>query len=169
MNIPKESNKSIISAENRLGSLAKIGWLSGQPADFKAWAADIGHVRLYRAGQYIYHAEDTPKAVYGLRSGALEIEFPLIGDEPVSLVRQMEGFWIGDAGLLAEQTRIVSVVAVEDSSCLMLPSSAIRALLEKEPKHWRSFYDLSHRNVRTAIELLAESLALTVRARVCRR
>ena len=169
MNISKKSIKLAISPENILGSLASIGWLSEQPDDFKTWASEVGRVRQYRAGQYVYHAEDAPKAVYGLRSGALEIQFPLIGDEPVSLVRQMEGFWIGDAGLLAAQTRIVSVLAVEDSSCLVLPSAAIRALLEKEPKHWRAFYDLSHRNTRTAVELLAESLALTVRARVCRR
>lgn len=169
MNIPQESKKCSISVENLLGPLASIGWLSEQPDDFRAWVSEVGQLRRFHAGQYVYHADDVAQAVYGLRSGALEIEFPLIADEPVSLVRRTEGFWIGDAGLLSGQTRIVSVVAVEDSSCLMLPANVIRTLLDREPKHWQSFYDLSHRNIRTAIELLAESLALTVRARVCRR
>lgn len=149
--------------------MAFLGWLSDQPSDFRTWVAEVGQLRRYDAGQYVYHANDVAKGVYGLRSGAFEIEFPLVADEPVSLVRRTEGFWIGDAGLLSQQSRIVSVLAVEDCSCLVLSASAIRTLLEKEPKHWQSFYDLSHRNIRTAIELLAETLALTVRARVCRR
>ena len=37
------------------------------------------------------------------------------------------------------------------------------------PEHWRSFYQLSATNARLAITLLAETLSLTVRARVCRR
>ncbi|MEL7013180.1 MAG: Crp/Fnr family transcriptional regulator [Pseudomonadota bacterium] len=169
MKIQRESNISYISGKKHLGSLATIGWLSEQPEDFKAWVCEVGQLRQYQAGQYVYHANDVAEGVYGLRTGAFEIEFPLVADEPISLVRRTEGFWIGDAGLLSKQTRIVSVLAVEDCSCLMLSSTAIRRLLEREPKHWQSFYDLSHRNIRTAIELLAESLALTVRARVCRR
>jgi len=165
----QESKNRSISVENPLGSLAFIGWLSDQPRAFTDWAAEVGQLRRYHAGQYVYHAEDEPYGVYGLRSGAFEIEFPLVADEQVSLVRRTEGFWIGDAGLLSGQTRIVSVLAVEDSLCLFLPATAIKTLLAREPKHWQSFYDLSHRNIRTAIELLAESLALTVRARVCRR
>ncbi|MEM6482868.1 MAG: Crp/Fnr family transcriptional regulator [Pseudomonadota bacterium] len=152
-----------------MGSLALTGWLSEQPADFRAWVAEVGQLHRYTIGQYVYHANDVATAVYGLRSGAVEIEFPLIADEPVSLIRRTNGFWIGDAGLLSGQTRIVSVLAVEDCSCLVLSAAVIHKYLEREPKHWQSFYDLSHRNIRTAIELLAESLALTVRARVCRR
>lgn len=169
MNVVPKSNNRSISTKKYLGPLASIGWLSEQSEEFRDWVSEVGQLRRFQAGQYVYHANDVAQAVFGLRSGALEIEFPLIADEPVSLVRRTEGFWIGDAGLLSGQTRIVSVFAVEDSCCLMLSATVIRALLEREPKHWQAFYDLSHRNIRTAIELLAESLALTVRARVCRR
>ena len=46
---------------------------------------------------------------------------------------------------------------------------AIRADLERNPHHWQSYYRLSHINLKTSVTLLAESLALSVRARVCRR
>ena len=149
--------------------MRSIGWLSDQPDAFRDWAAEIGQLRRYRAGQYIYQAMDEPDGVYGLRAGAIEVEFPLIGDEQVSLVRWTEGFWIGDSGLLSEQKRMVSVVAVEESSFVFLPAVAIRQLLTERPEYWQSFYDLSHRNVGIAVGLLAEALALTVRGRVCRR
>lgn len=48
-------------------------------------------------------------------------------------------------------------------------TNAIRSLLIDRPEHWRSFYKMSMNNVRLAVTQLAEVLALTVRARVCRR
>jgi CRP-like cAMP-binding protein len=64
---------------------------------------------------------------------------------------------------------MVSVIAATDTRLLKLPGNAIHRLLEDRPEFWRAFYQLSARNLMTAVTLLSESLALTVRARVCRR
>jgi len=169
MNIQRKSNNRAISGENRFGALWSMGWLADQAPEFQSWAADVGILRRVPAGQSVYRAGDLAQGVYGLRSGAVEVEFSLIGDEPISILRSNEGFWIGEAGLLSQQERLVSLIAVEDSSFMLLPGHEIRAFLEKAPEHWQAFFDLSHRNVGTALRLLAEALSLTVRARVCRR
>lgn len=104
-----------------------------------------------------------------MASGSLSIEFPLVAGEPVSLYFAEVGFWIGDSALLAGLPRMVSVIAATDTRLLKLPGNAIHRLLEDRPEFWRAFYQLSARNVMTAVTLLSESLALTVRARVCRR
>ncbi|MEX0281341.1 MAG: Crp/Fnr family transcriptional regulator [Arenibacterium sp.] len=169
MNTQHESNKRSNSAENRFGPLLSVGWLADQSEDFNAWAKEVGKPIRFNAGQYVYQGGDHPQGVYGLRSGALEIEFPLLGQEPVSLLRTTEGFWVGESGLLSRQPRVVSVKAVEESTLICLAVRDIRPFLDKNPKHWQAFYDLSHRNVETAVSLLAEALSLTVTARVCRR
>lgn len=107
--------------------------------------------------------------MYGLASGSLRIEFPLIAEEPVAVHRAEVGFWIGDAAVLADLPRMVSLIAASETRMLHLPSGAIHKLLLARPEHWRDFYRLSAENVATAIRLLSEALALTVRARVCRR
>lgn len=149
--------------------LDKIGWLSSQPDEFKQWAQSVGRWRRFKPGQFVYHAGDKSDGAYGLAEGGLQITFPLVAEEPVIIYRAEMGFWIGDAAELASEPRLVTVMAAVETRLLHLPSSAIRILLANKPDQWRCFYQLSMSNVRLAVTLLAEALALTVRARACRR
>ena len=152
-----------------IAPLDTVGWLAEQPPEFRDWVRRHGRWRRYAAGQFIYHAGDPSDGLYGLAEGGLEVSFPLFAEEQVTLHRAEIGFWIGDNAELAETPRVLTVRAVSPSRLLHLPSGAIRALLAEHPHHWREFYRLSSRNASTAVVLLSEALALTVRARVCRR
>jgi len=152
-----------------IAPLDRVGWLAEQPHDFRAAVASTARWRSYDAGQFVYQAGDASDGLYGFAEGGLEITFPLIAEEPVAVYRAEIGFWIGDNAELSQTPRLVSVVASRPSRVLHWPGQAARALLAAEPLHWRSLYRLSARNVGTAVQLLSEVLALTVRARVCRR
>lgn len=152
-----------------LHPLDKVGWLSEQPADFQEWAQSVGRWKHYDAGQFVYHAGDKSDGAYGLAEGGLQITFPLVADEPVIIYRAEQGFWFGDAAELAAEPRIVTIMATVQTRLLHLPSPAIRVLLANRPEFWRCFYQLTMGNLRVAVTLLAEALALTVRARACRR
>ncbi len=152
-----------------LAPLDRVGWLAEQPEDFRAAVAATARWRSYEAGRFLYHAGDAADGLYGLAEGGLELTFPLIADEPVAIYRAEIGFWIGDNAELSQTPRLVSIMASRPSRVLHWPGSAARALLAAEPRHWLSLYRLSARNVGMAVQLLSEALALTVRARVCRR
>jgi CRP-like cAMP-binding protein len=134
-----------------------------------AWAARAGEWRVYARSQFVYHAGDPADGMYGLAAGRLEVTFPLVADEPVVVHRAETGYWFGDNALLAQVPRAASFAAVTESRLLFLPGPAIMALLARQPGHWPAFYRLNARNMDTAMTLLSEALALTVRARVCRR
>ena len=152
-----------------IAPLDQVGWLAQQPFEFREWAASCGRWRDYSPGQFIYHAGDPADGLYGLAAGGIEITFPLLAEEPVTVHRAEIGFWIGDNAELAETARVVSLRAAVPSRLLHLPAPAIRTLLAERPEHWREFYRLSARNVSLAVTYLSEALALTVRARMCRR
>ena len=152
-----------------ISPLDQVGWLAEQPKSFRDWAAEVGRWRRYHGGQFVYQAGDVADGIYGLGAGSLEITFPLVADEPVSIYRAEIGFWIGDAAELADLPRIVSLMAASESQLLHLPSHAIHQFLASHPDHWCSFYRLGALNSRTAVMLLSEVLSLTVRARVSRR
>jgi CRP/FNR family cyclic AMP-dependent transcriptional regulator len=152
-----------------LAPLEGVGWLAQQSPAFRDWVAAAGRWRRYQKGQVLYDAGDSSDGLYGLAAGALDITFPLVAEEPVTLHRAEVGFWIGDSALLARELRAVSVHAAAPSRVLFIAGNAVRAMLEERPEHWRAFYLLSHLNTVTAINLLAEVLALTVTARVARR
>ena len=108
--------------------------------------------------------------ISGAKNSALTLmPCALLTEEPVTLHRAEVGFWIGDSALLAQEPRAVSVHAAAPSQVFFIAGDAVRAMLAERPEHWRAFYLLSHLNAVTAINLLAEVLALTVTARVARR
>lgn len=152
-----------------LAPLDAVGWLAQQPPAFRDWAVAVGRWRRYQRGQVLYDAGDPSDGLYGLAEGALDITFPLIAEEPVTLHRAEIGFWIGESGLLAHELRAVSIHAAVLSRVFFIPGDPVRVLLAERPEHWRAFYLLSHTNAVTAAHLLAEALALSVPARVARR
>jgi CRP-like cAMP-binding protein len=152
-----------------LSPLDAVGWLAEQPEEFRDWAAGAGRWSVYAAGRFLYHAGDAPEGLFGLAKGTLEVTFPLLAEEPVAIHRTEMGFWIGDNALLSETPRLVSVVAATDSRVFRIPAAAVKRLLADRPEHWRAFYRLNARNLELAVRSLSEALALTVRARVCRR
>lgn len=158
-----------MSKRTKLDALDSVGWLAAQPPGFKQWAGQIGRWKAFKKGEFIYHYGDPSDGIYGLESGALQITFPLVAEEPVIIYRAEVGFWIGDAAELSNTPRFVTLMAASESRLLHIPSWSIRILLANSPEHWRSFYQLSASNERLAVTLLAEVLSLTVRARVCRR
>ncbi len=148
--------------------LDQVGWLSTQPEELKSWVAQNGRWRQFAAGQVLYLASDEPNGMYGLGAGALEVTFPLLGDEPVTIHRAEPGFWIGEAAMMASVPRLVSIAAAVESRVLHIPLEALRGLLDSDPIYWRALYEQTFSHLRTTVSLLAEALALTPRARLAR-
>ena len=152
----------------RLGILARTGWLSHQPRDFQARIARLGRWREFKAGETLYLSGEEAEWMVGLAEGILEITFPLLSDEPVVIHRAEPGFWTGEMSVLKGQKRLISIAAATDARVFVIPGSGIQRMLAEEPRHWQSVFDLSLRSSGIAITLLAEVLSLSPRARVAR-
>ena len=87
----------------------------------------------------------------------------------MTLHRAEPGFWIGEEAHLARRPRMISISAATPARLLKIPGAELDRLLAESPRFWPCFYDLSARNSELSLTLLGESLALTVKARVCRR
>lgn len=155
-------------AEIDLAPLDRVGWLAGQPEHFRGWVAANAQWCHFAAGETIYRAGDAPNGMYGLASGALEVTFPLMGEEPVTLHRAEPGFWIGEAALMAGATRLVSLSSALESRVLHIPIEPLTDLLQRDPGYWRILYEQSFANLTVALTLLAEALSLSPRARIAK-
>ncbi len=168
MNKHSDGRSSAPEPSSSLSPLSERGWLSEQPAEFQDWAARHGRWRFYETRQVLYDAGEQPDGLYGLAEGALEITLPLVGEEGVTLYRAEPGFWIGDSAVFAQATRLISVGAAARSRVFRIPAAPARELVERDPRYWRAFYQLSHVNVALAMTVLAEALSLSPRARLAR-
>ena len=151
-----------------LGVLAERGWLADQPESLRDWVARNGRWKTYERGQVIYSFGDPAEALYGLGEGAVEVTLPLVGEEEVTLHRAELGFWIGEAAVLARVPRVISLQAATDCRLFRVPGKALRGLLDRQPELWPGFCALSLQNTATALQLLAEALSLSSRARLSR-
>lgn len=151
-----------------LDPLDRVGWLATQPAPFRDWAQRSGRWRTFARGQPLYQVGEEPEAIHGLGSGALEVLIPVSDDDQVTIHRAEPGFWIGDSGLLAGTSRVISVVAAAPSRVFCIPAGSVRRLLAGKPEFWRCFYELAHRNGSLAVATLAEVLSRSPEARLAR-
>ena len=151
-----------------IAPLDGLGWLASQPETLRDWIASVGVWRDYSPGQIIYLADDPADGLYGLARGTLDISSPGAGDEQVGLSRAEPGFWIGDAALLSNTPRLVTVTATSAARLLFVPGPAVLRLLKEQPEMWPSFYMLSNINLAAALDLLAEALSCPPRVRIAR-
>lgn len=124
--------------------------------------------RMFRAGADLDEAGDKPLGLYGLEKGQLDLSVPISSDEMVVLHRGQPGLWIGESALLAETVRGMSVKAHEESLVLFIPAAPLLRHLEETPHDWRYFFRLSHNNVMLTLQVFAETIALTPKARFAR-
>jgi CRP-like cAMP-binding protein len=161
-------NQSAGADIQRLGILGQVGWLARQPPEFQAAVARLGRWREYKPREIIYLAGGASDGLYGLAEGTLEISFPLVGEEEVTVHRAEPGFWIGEASILAGQNRFVTVSAATAVRALFLSQIELRRMIETNPRYWGAFYEQSVGNQIITLTVLAEVLSLTPRARVAR-
>ena len=160
-----QSKKKVPS---NLSPLDKIGWLAGESAEFKNWVQENGYWRRLAQGEDVYIAGDEPDGIYGLAHGILEISFPLDDVTNVSIHRAEPGFWMGESALFSRERRMVSLSAATDCLVFHIPAAAMERLTIEKPESWRAFYRQSHINQKQTVRLLAESIALSPRARFSR-
>jgi CRP-like cAMP-binding protein len=150
------------------GLLLRNGWLSGQTVEFHQWILASAHWKRFGPAGVVFLEGDEPDGLYGLAEGAIELSVPVMGCEPVSISRGEPGFWIGESAILAGTRRAVSVSAILPSTLLFVPRKTLVAGLKQDPFRWKPFYELSHANMSLAVNLLAEVLGLSPRARIAR-
>jgi len=155
--------------EESLAVLSRRGWFAGRSEAVRAALTNIARLRNYDAGQALYLVEDVPNGVFGLVRGSVDISIPRVDGMDLTVHRADPGFWVGDLALLANEKRLVSVIAAEPTRVVHLPDRDIRHLVEKDPRYYADFYALSHENVGTVLRLLGNLATTPSEARVAVR
>lgn len=157
-----------LDRRGKLQGLARVGWLSEQPAEFQERIAAAGRWQSHARGQLLYAEGDDSDALYGLGEGLLDLSIPISAEEEVVIYRAPPGFWIGDSAVMAGEPRSISVRTAAESRVFRVSASAVQRLLADHPADLQCFARLAHRNVTLAVRVLAESLALPPQVRFAR-
>lgn len=109
--------------------LASVPLLAGLDDRVRRRLAQIGKRRTYAAGETIVKEGSTGTALYVLLSGRVRVER---GGGQVGELGP--GDFFGELALIEEEPRSASVIAVDETECLLFPAWEFRALLDEQPQ-----------------------------------
>ncbi|HEY6609096.1 MAG TPA: cyclic nucleotide-binding domain-containing protein [Candidatus Limnocylindria bacterium] len=109
--------------------LAAVPLLSGVEPKVRKRLADIGKRRTYAVDEAIVREGSTGTAFYIVLSGRARVE------RDGSVIGQLgAGDFFGELALIEEHPRSATVVASEETDCLLFPAWEFTALLEEHPE-----------------------------------
>lgn len=109
--------------------LAAVPLLAGVEPKVRKRLADIGKRRTYAADEAIVREGSTGTAFYIVLSGRARVE------RDGSVIGQLgAGDFFGELALIEEHPRSATVVASEETDCLLFPAWEFTALLEEHPE-----------------------------------
>jgi CRP-like cAMP-binding protein len=148
--------------------LATIPLLSGlDPAELGR-LADVTNKRSYPKGSVIVFEEDPGDALYLIREGSVKVV--LIGPDGREVILGVlaVGEHFGELSLIDDQPRSAHVIAMEDTSLLVLRRDDFRRRVEENPTlAWALLTELSRR-LRRADGTIGGLVLLEVPARIAR-
>lgn len=109
--------------------LASVPLLAGLQDRVRRRLADIGKRRTYAADETIVQEGSTGTALYVVLSGRARVER---GGEAIGQLGA--GDFFGELALIEEHPRSATVVASEETDCLLFPAWEFSALLEEHPE-----------------------------------
>ena len=130
-------------------------WLARQPLAFRDAVEAAAVHRHFEKGEIVYRRGDPADGIFAVLAGCVLF---YTGTEPcpaAALHASRVGAWFGEAAVIRRQPRMVTAVALEDSTLWHLPGAALDALLAAEPAHWRALADLAVVNIEVLTGLLA--------------
>ena len=109
--------------------LASVPLLAGLEPRVRQRLAEVGKRRTYAADEEIVREGTTGTALYVLLSGRARVE-----RDGAELGHLGAGDFFGELALIEEHPRSATVVATEESDCLLFPAWEFTALLEEHPE-----------------------------------
>ncbi len=144
--------------------MARTGWLSRQPEDFRTEVLRRSLYRSHGAGSVLHDIGDPAGGVFGLVSGELEVQ---LANGHIATIAA-PGFWVGEASALRRETRRVALVAKSDVRIFYLPLHEFEALVTN-PHYLRSFAILTIEQLEDALRVIESLMPNDVVARVAGR
>ena len=151
--------------------LAETEFFADAPASMLTLISAAGKVKKLIRGDVLFESGDEPDSIYVVLSGRIAIA---IGNKPLDnretvIALMDEGDLFGEMGMLDASTRSAGARALEASSVLELPYSAVIEQLNSSSALMWNVIGMLSRRLRAMDQALADSVFLDVTGRTAKR
>jgi CRP-like cAMP-binding protein len=138
--------------------LSLYGWLAREHSSIRDAILNACTLKIYAAGDYVFHASDETGGIYGAVDGGFGILVPASGDRLCLAHVIRQGVWFGHGPVLTGLRRSLTFRAVEPSHALVLPRTDLMALLTSVPDLRTRLAALSESNFSIAMRIITDLL-----------
>jgi CRP-like cAMP-binding protein len=134
--------------------VSETGWLSLQPANFRAEVLRRCVVQHFAAGEALYHFGDPLGGIYGVVAGIMSVDSSPRHATPLLMHLGIPGTWTGEGCFFSRQPRRIELRAVVDSCMMHLPLEAMDQIAARDPNSVRNFAQILMMNVDTLLRIV---------------
>lgn len=149
--------------------LARAAWLTGHGAELAEAILTHGRLLRLQAGEWAQAEGDDDTGLLVVVEGGVQILCQAPGDREVLVSYGGPGVALGQSMRFGGGPRLATVLCTEPSLLLKLPDAALTRIGAERPEIWRAVAALVFRQLRGALQMAAEAVALPPRQRLASR
>jgi len=127
-------------------------WFRGLPVELRDYLISHAGLLTLEKGQSLYRRGDPSHGLYAVLGGAIAIGTVGMDGKEALLAVLGPTAWIGEISLFDGLPRPGDATAASRTLLLHVPESALRDVLETEPRYWRDFALLMAQRLRVSFE-----------------
>jgi CRP/FNR family transcriptional regulator, cyclic AMP receptor protein len=131
-----------------------VGWLSTLPLPFQHVVLARSDLLHYPEATPLYDVGDDASGLFGVVEGMLELHLPWKRRDNTLAHLGGPGFWAGDAGAIAGNSRRIAIRSRPGARLFRLPRAEVLRITQEDPSSWRHFAMLLAGNSLTAIAII---------------
>ena len=156
-------------ADRALAYLTRAGWLAGHSPALVAAFVEQGAIVRLDAGQWAQAEGDDETGLLLVIEGAVQLYCQAPGDREVLVGHAGPGATLGQTLRFGGGPRLTTAVCVEPSVLLKVSDAALSRIGARHPEVWRAVATLVYLQLRGALMMAAEAVALPPRQRLAGR
>ncbi len=127
------------------------GWLSNLPRDLADTLIQKSRLRTYAEGDIIYTVGQEQQSLFGVQSGKVRM-FVSVNDHPLNFAHVAgSGFWFGEFEFIIPQSRVMEMVAAENSTLNEITRAVFDKIALQDPRAWHAVAMLAGLNQAIAL------------------
>ncbi|MEX0285932.1 MAG: Crp/Fnr family transcriptional regulator [Paracoccaceae bacterium] len=161
--------KHIKYLDEKAALFERIGWMTECSDPLRRWFSENGRWREVPKGKSLFRDGDETDGMYGVATGALDLEFAPQDVSDMVTLRMNPGGWVGHGSLVPNMPRPFNLRASVDSLLYYVPAHRLRGLLQERPEFWPEFYALTIRQILALMAFIGEAQSLLPETRLARQ
>ncbi|MBL8914786.1 MAG: Crp/Fnr family transcriptional regulator [Archangium sp.] len=149
--------------------LAAGKWFSGLPAAFREALVQAAVLRVVQPEERLFSRGDAPDGLYAVIDGAIRATGVGSDGKEAVLALVEPPQWFGEIAVFDGLARTHDAIAVVESKIVHVPSAALSAMLEANPRWWKELALLVTTKLRLAFVMMEDTALLPLAPRVARR